>query len=86
MNTLDGLMCCSGECVGKDCPWSSATEIGQQIDCDIYLDESECPHCGGEGWIYECDGDQSDWQEDTFCGSDDSIINCRHCGGKGFIK
>ncbi len=63
-----------------------STEIGQQIDCDIYLEEYDCERCGGEGWIYEADGDPSDWMEDTYCGSDDSTIVCRVCKGKGFFK
>ena len=65
---------------------TNRTEIGQQIDCNIYLDEAECPRCHGEGWIYECDGDPSDWMEDTYCGSDDSVITCRTCKGTGSIK
>ena len=48
--------------------------------------EDDCPRCHGEGWIWECDGDASDWQEDTYCGSDDSVIECRICNGTGVIK
>ena len=51
-----------------------------------YLDEDYCARCHGEGWIYESEGDASDWQEDTYCGSDDSIIACRVCGGTGVLK
>jgi len=51
---------------------------------DTYEDHL-CQHCGGDGFILESDGDPSDWGEDTFCGSDDAVIQCRHCNGTGAI-
>lgn len=57
------------------------------VRCTIeYEDVDDCARCHGEGWIYESEGDQSDWQEDTYCGSDDSVIACRVCNGTGVIK
>lgn len=46
-----------------------------------HTDGDACPHCGGEGYIMESDGDPSDWGEDTYCGPMDSTIICRHCKG-----
>ena len=70
---------------------TSATNAESAIvpqDDDLWCDQAgdDCPHCNGEGWIYEADGDPSDWQEDTYCGSDDSTITCRACRGTGVIK
>ncbi len=44
-------------------------------------DENVCWNCGGEGYILACDGDGSDWGEDTYCGPMDATIKCRHCNG-----
>ena len=60
---------------------------GVPQDDDLYDGQDyECSRCNGEGWILEADGDPSDWQEDTYCGPDDSVITCRACKGKGVIK
>lgn len=48
-------------------------------------DDDLCPHCGGDGSIMACDGDGSDWGEDTYSGPMDVVIECRHCGGTGII-
>ena len=45
--------------------------------------DDQCQRCGGEGWIMACDGDGSDWGEDTYCGSMDATITCRACKGTG---
>lgn len=51
---------------------------------DTYEDHL-CPHCGGDGLIMACDGDGSDWGEDTYSGPMDATITCRHCKGTGVI-
>lgn len=58
------------------------------MDDEIWddMEGDDCDRCHGEGWIYACDGDPSDWQEDTYCGSDDETITCRKCKGTGVIK
>lgn len=55
------------------------------MDDDDYEDDDTCPRCGGEGWIMACDGDPSDWGEDTYCGSLDAEIKCRECRGTGYL-
>lgn len=52
---------------------------------DYEDDGDECPHCCGDGFIDACDGDPTDWGEDTYCGPDDATIRCRHCNGKGLF-
>lgn len=50
---------------------------------DDYADDDEhlCERCGGEGYLLACDGDGSDWQEDTYSGPMDAVIKCRCCNG-----
>ena len=49
-------------------------------------DPGMCTRCGCEGYLLACDGDGSDWQEDTYCGAMDAEIKCRICKGTGRLK
>lgn len=59
-----------------------ASPTPPQTDFDE-IDDGLCDRCGGEGWIMACDGDGSDWGEDTYCGPMDAVIECRACRGTG---
>lgn len=49
-------------------------------------DDGLCAVCGGDGVIMACDGDGSDWGEDTYSGPMDAVIECRHCKGTGVLS
>lgn len=44
-------------------------------------EEGLCARCGGDGYLLACDGDGSDWGEDTYAGPMDAVIKCRCCNG-----
>ena len=52
---------------------------------DYPMDDDTCDRCGGGGWIMACDGDASDWGEDTYCGDIEASIECRYCRGTGIL-
>ena len=58
----------------------STTPISEDLDDG---DDGLCDRCGGDGYILACDGDGSDWGEDTYSGPMDAVIKCRVCNGGG---
>ena len=63
---------------------TEGTEVGQQIDCDIYREPVECWKCSGQGSVIVCCDDLCHGQGWCMHG-DDGEEMCSVCEGEGCL-